>query len=564
MQDRAAQLGDKVVYQIYVRSFNDSNGDGIGDLRGITQRLDYLKRLGVDYLWITPFFSSPQNDNGYDVADYRSVEPMFGTMEDFDELSREARARGIGLMLDMVFNHTSTSHEWFRRALAGDPRYLAYYKFVDAAPDATAANPGEPPTNWASKFGGSAWEYVPALHKWYLRLFDVSQADLNWDNPEVRAELADVVRFWKAKDVSGFRFDVVNLISKPERLENDLEGDGRRFYTDGPHVHEYLQELVREGGIEDMVTVGEMSSTSIENCIRYTAPRYHELTQAFSFHHLKVDYAGGDKWALAEPDIPRLRGLLRDWQERMTAGGGWNALFWSNHDQPRPNSRFGDCSTRELWRRSSELLPVCTHLLRGTPYVYQGEELRMTNPDFTSIDQYRDVESLNYYKILQDEGATPEEAFRIVRERSRDDSRTPVQWDGDANAGFTSGTPWIGIPANHAFVNAADEMADPDSVWSFYRRIIALRKECPVIQAGDVRFLDAASEKVIAYERTLGDAARGPRRLVVACNFGGTDAAALPAGEVEGGSVLIENCDEHRIQDGTLVLGPWCAVAFAW
>ena len=564
MQDRAAQLGDKVVYQIYVRSFNDSNGDGIGDLRGITQRLDYLKRLGVDYLWITPFFSSPQNDNGYDVADYRSVEPMFGTMEDFDELSREARARGIGLMLDMVFNHTSTSHEWFRRALAGDPRYLAYYKFVDAAPDATAANPGEPPTNWASKFGGSAWEYVPALHKWYLRLFDVSQADLNWDNPEVRAELADVVRFWKAKDVSGFRFDVVNLISKPERLENDLEGDGRRFYTDGPHVHEYLQELVREGGIEDMVTVGEMSSTSIENCIRYTAPRYHELTQAFSFHHLKVDYAGGDKWALAEADIPRLRGLLRDWQERMTAGGGWNALFWSNHDQPRPNSRFGDCSTRELWRRSSELLPVCTHLLRGTPYVYQGEELRMTNPDFTSIDQYRDVESLNYYKILQDEGATPEEAFRIVRERSRDDSRTPVQWDGGANAGFTSGTPWIGIPANHAFVNAADEMADPDSVWSFYRRIIALRKECPVIQAGDVRFLDAASEKVIAYERTLGDAARGPRRLVVACNFGGTDAAALPAGEVEGGSVLIENCDEHRIQDGTLVLGPWCAVAFAW
>ena len=564
MQDRAAQLGDKVVYQIYVRSFNDSNGDGIGDLRGITQRLDYLKELGVDYLWITPFFSSPQNDNGYDVADYRSVEPMFGTMADFDELSREAKARGIGLMLDMVFNHTSTSHEWFRRALSGDPKYLAYYKFVDAAPDATAAKPGEPPTNWVSKFGGSAWEYVPALHKWYLHLFDVSQADLNWDNPEVRAELADVVRFWKAKGVSGFRFDVVNLISKPERLEDDFEGDGRRFYTDGPHVHEYLQELVREGGIEGMVTVGEMSSTSIENCIRYTAPRYHELTQAFSFPHPKVDYAGGDQWALAEPDIPRLRGLLSDWQEQMTAGGGWNALFWSNHDQPRPNSRFGDCSTRELWRRSSELLPVCIHLLRGTPYVYQGEELGMTNPDFTSIDQYRDVESLNYYKILQDEGATPEEAFHIVRERSRDDSRTPVQWDGSANAGFTSGTPWIGIPANHAYVNAADEMADPDSVWSFYRRIIALRKECPVVQAGDVRFLDAASDKVIAYERTLEGAASGPRRLVVACNFSGADAAALPADALDGGSVLIENCDDHRIQDGTLVLGPWCAVALAW
>ena len=404
MQDRAEQLGDKVVYQIYVRSFNDSNGDGIGDLKGITERLDYLKRLGVDYLWITPCFVSPQNDNGYDVANYREVDPMFGTMDDFGELSREARTRGIGLMLDMVFNHTSTSHQWFQKALTGDPKYLAYYKFVDAAPGATADNPGKPPTNWVSKFGGNAWEYVPSLNTWYLHLFDVSQADLNWDNPEVRAELVDVVKFWKAKGVSGFRFDVVNLISKPAVLEDDDEGDGRRFYTDGPHVHEYLQELVRESGIDGMVTVGEMSSTSIENCIRYSAPQYHEFSQTFSFHHLKVDYLNGDKWALQEPDIPALRSLLRDWQEQMTAGGGWNALFWSNHDQPRPNSRFGDCSTKESWRRSSELLATCTHLMRGTPYIYQGEELGMTNPDHISISQYRDVESLNYYQIHQDEG----------------------------------------------------------------------------------------------------------------------------------------------------------------
>lgn len=563
MEDRAQQLGDKVIYQIYVRSFNDSNADGIGDLKGITQRLDYLEKLGVDYLWLTPFFVSPQNDNGYDVADYRAVEPMFGTMADFDELVAEAKQHHLGLMLDMVFNHTSTSHAWFQKALAGDPKYLAYYKFVDAAPDATEENPGNPPTNWVSKFGGSAWEYVPSLNKWYLHLFDKSQADLNWDNPEVRAELVDVVKFWKDKGVSGFRFDVVNLISKPAVFEDDKEGDGRRFYTDGPHVHEYLQELVHNSGIDDMVTVGEMSSTSIENCIHYTAPRYHELTQAFSFHHLKVDYGHGDKWELAEPDIPALRELLKSWQEEMTRGGGWNALFWSNHDQPRPNTRFGDCSTEESWRRTSELLAICSHLLRGTPYIYQGEELGMTDPDFTDISAYRDVESLNYYQILQDEGKTPEEAFHIVSRRSRDNSRTPVQWDGSENAGFTAGTPWIGIPKNHVRINAEAEVTDPASVWSFYHKLIELRKTTPVIQKGSVRFLDALSDKAIVYERVLEDAAAGPKQLIVCCNFSGKDQDALPEKAVSGLSPFVSNCDDFRIEEGTLHLGPWAAIAFA-
>lgn len=564
MQDRAAELGGKVVYQIYVRSFNDSNGDGIGDLRGITQRLGYLKDLGVDYLWLTPFFASPQRDNGYDVADYRSVEPMYGTMEDFDELVRKARELGIGLMLDMVFNHTSTSHAWFQRALSGDPKYLAYYKFVDAAPGATAEDPGEPPTNWLSKFGGSAWEYVPSLGKWYLHLFDVSQADLNWDNPEVRAELADVVRFWKQKGVSGFRFDVVNLISKPERFEDDDEGDGRRFYTDGPHVHEYLRELVHETGIDGMITVGEMSSTSIESCIRYSAPRYHELSQTFSFHHLKVDYQNGDKWALAEPDILALRSILADWQEKMTAEGGWNALFWSNHDQPRPNSRFGDCSTKESWRRSSELIALANHLLRGTPYIYQGEELGMTDPDFSSIDEYRDIESLNYYQILQDQGRTPEEAFRIISRRSRDNGRTPVQWDAGSNAGFTTGTPWIGIPENHVTINAEAEVGDPSSVWSFYHELIELRKKLPIIQKGSIRFLDALSDKVIAYERTLEDATPGPTRIVVLCNFSGEAQPALASDALAGSSLLIADADDMAQKEGILVLGPWTAAAFSW
>ncbi len=551
--EQALRLGSKVVYQIYIKSFQDTTGNGMGDLRGITTRLDYLADLGVDYLWITPFFPSPQNDNGYDVSDYRAVEPMFGTMEDFEELSREARKRGMSLMLDMVFNHTSTEHEWFQRALAGDPKYLAYYKFVDATPDATAEDPGEPPTNWESKFGGNAWEYVPSLNKWYLHLFDVTQADLDWDNPQVRAELVDVLRFWRSKGVDAFRFDVVNLVSKPATWENDYEGDGRRFYTDGPHIHEYLQELVREGDIDGLLTVGEMSSTSVDNCIRYSNPACHELSMAFSFHHLKVDYPNGEKWALMEPDIAKLREIFATWQERVTEGGGWNALFWSNHDQPRPNSRFGAVATREDWKRSSEMLALCTHLMRGTPYIYQGEELGMTNPDFTSIDQYRDVESINYYQILQERGHSPEDAFRIVHERSRDDSRTPVQWDDSPHAGFSSVEPWIGVSNNCHWLNAAAEVDDPDSVYSFFKRLISLRKEEPIIQGGSIEFMESPSEKVIAYRRTLGHEC-----LLVQCNF---SCEQQPALVHTGGTVLVSNYDEPG-NDTTL--RPWEATATIW
>ena len=548
--EQARKLGSKVVYQIYIKSFQDTTGNGMGDLRGITTRLDYLADLGVDYLWITPFFPSPQNDNGYDVSDYCAIEPIYGTMEDFDDLSREARARGIGLMLDMVFNHTSTEHEWFKKALSGDPRYLAYYKFVDAAPDATPENPGEPPTNWESKFGGNAWEYVPSLNKWYLHLFDVTQADLNWDNPEVRKELAEVLHFWRGKGVNAFRFDVVNLISKPAVLEDDYEGDGRRFYSDGPHIHEYLQELVRLGDIDGLMTVGEMSSTSLESCIGYSNPANHELSMVFNFHHLKVDYLGGEKWALAEPDIVGLRNLFGTWQERMTAGGGWNALFWSNHDQPRPNSRFGD--TDRYWYESSTMLGLCTHLMRGTPYIYQGEELGQTITDYTSIDQYRDVESLNYYRILQERGCTPEEAFAIVHARSRDDGRTPMAWDASEHAGFTHGTPWLRLVGNYPTINAAAEMEDPHSVRSFFKRLIGIRKAEEVIQRGDVRFLDAPSDKVIAYERTLGDT-----RVVVQCNLSGDEQPALAT---EGSEVLVSNNEDESAG----VLRPWEGTARIW
>ena len=486
---------DKVVYQVYPKSFKDSNGDGEGDIPGIIQKLDYLKELGIDYLWITPVFLSPMNDNGYDVADYYKINPQFGTMKDMEELIAECNKREIGLMLDMVFNHTSTDHEWFQRALAGEKEYQDYYIFKDGAPDKT-------PTNWQSKFGGSAWEYVPALGKWYLHLFDVSQADLNWNNPKVREELKKVIRFWKEKGVKGFRFDVVNLISKPEIFENDPEGDGRRFYTDGPHVHEYLKELTADTGIEDMITVGEMSSTSLENCIRYSAPEEKELSMCFSFHHLKVDYKGGDKWSLMEPDRMALKGLFEKWQEGMQEKNGWNALFWCNHDQPRIVSRMGD--EKHYWKESAKMLAAATHMMRGTPYIYQGEELGMTNAHYQDISQYHDVESLNYYKILLDQGKTKEEALKILAARSRDNGRTPMQWSSEKNAGFSEAEPWITVPENYREINAEKEIKETDSIYSFYKKLIALRKEKKAVSKGMIEFLEKENPNVLAYKRTCG------------------------------------------------------------
>ena len=521
-----ANFQDKVVYQIYPKSFCDTNGDGLGDLPGVTAKLDYLRDLGVDYLWLTPFFPSPQRDNGYDVADYRAIDPRFGTMEDLETLVREADKRGIGLMLDMVFNHTSTSHEWFQRALAGEKKYQDYYIFKEGSPD-------QPPTNWVSKFGGPAWEYLPALGKWYLHLFDVSQADLNWENPAVRAELAAILRFWKGKGIKGFRFDVVNLISKPAVFEDDHQGDGRRFYTDGRNVHRYLQELVAAGGIEGMITVGEMSSTTLENCIGYTDPARHELTMTFSFHHLKVDYKDGDKWALMPPDHMALKNLFTLWQEGMQAGHGWNALFWCNHDQPRAVSRFGD-DGGPCWKQSAKMLGTAIHMMRGTPYIYQGEELGMTNAHFASIGQYRDVESLNYYHILQQQGKTPAQAMEIIQQRSRDNGRTPMQWDASAHAGFTTGTPWIGVVDNYRTINAAAEVGDPDSIYSYYKQLVALRKQRPVIQSGRIEFLYKDDPDLLAYRRwdETGE-------LLVLCNLTAHDApVALPQGWQNAGVLL--------------------------
>ena len=533
---KMSDFRNSTVYQIYVKSFCDSNGDGIGDINGIRQKLDYLQDLGIDYLWITPFFKSPMNDNGYDVADYLAINPMFGTMEDVDALIREAKEHNIRLMFDMVFNHTSTDHEWFQKALTGDPKYMNYYMFRDPVD-------GHAPTNWVSKFGGNAWEYVPSLGKYYLHLFDVSQADLNWENPEVREELKNVIRFWKAKGVAGFRFDVVNLISKPDVLEDDFQGDGRRFYTDGPRIHQHLQELVGDTGIADYMTVGEMSSTSLDNCLRYANPDEKELKMVFSFHHLKVDYKNGQKWALMEPDFNELRSLFVKWQEGMQDGNAWNAVFWCNHDQPRAVSRFGD--DKKYWKESAKMLASLIHLMRGTPYIYEGEELGITNPGYTDISQYQDVESTNYYRILmEEEGRSKEEALEIIGARSRDNGRTPMQWDGSEKAGFTDGTPWLGIPANHSYINVEAEQKDPDSILNYYKKLVALRKEYEIIADGEIRFTDAGNENIISYDRMLDG-----QKLSVFCNLRGTEQALGTAFEAPAGKILIGNYADTAASD---------------
>lgn len=539
-----ADFSNKVIYQIYPKSFKDSNGDGIGDLRGVAEKLDYLKDLGVDYLWLTPFFVSPQRDNGYDVADYRNIDPMFGTMEDLDNLIAEGEKRNIGLMFDMVFNHTSTSHEWFRRALAGEKKYQDYYIFKEGAPD-------QPPTNWQSKFGGSAWEYVSSLGKWYLHLFDVTQADLNWKNPEVREELKEVIRFWKAKGVKGFRFDVVNLISKPEIWEDDFEGDGRKFYTDGPYVHEYLKELVRDTGIEDYVTVGEMSSTTLEHCIRYSGAEEKELSMCFNFHHLKVDYKDGNKWELMEPDYMELKVIFEKWQMGMQRGNAWNTLFWCNHDQPRIVSRFGN--EGEYWKESAKMLAGMIHLMRGTPYIYQGEEIGMTNPHYTSIEQYADVESRNYYEILLNEGKTKEEALEILAARSRDNSRTPMQWTDERYCGFSDTKPWIPVSDNFEKINVKKQKQDRDSILEFYKKLIMLRKEKEVIARGNIEFMEVENAGVLAYTRCLDK-----QKLLVCCNFRDVESQMEFTQEWKSGRKILGNYEEnHKNNYKVLTLRPY-------
>ncbi|MGL6166719.1 MAG: alpha,alpha-phosphotrehalase [Fusobacteriaceae bacterium] len=500
-----------VVYQIYPRSFCDSNGDGIGDIKGIITKLDYLKKLDVDVIWTTPMYVSPMMDNGYDIADYYNIDPIFGTMNDFHELLNEVHKKEMKLIMDMVINHTSTEHFWFKEALKGpENKYHNYYIWKDGTPEIL-------PNNWTSKFGGSAWKYVESLNKYYLHLFDVTQADLNWENPELREDIYKMINYWLEKGIDGFRLDVINLISKEQDFRDDdyktATSDGRKFYTDGPRVHEFLKELTDKtfGKYPGSLTVGEMSSTTVKNCIEYTKPENKELSMVFNFHHLKVDYPNGEKWALGEMNFKSLKNLLFQWQVEMQKGNGWSAVFWCNHDQPRIVSRFGN---ENYLKESAKMLGTVIHMLRGTPYIYQGEEIAMTNPHFKSIDEYRDIEALNNYNLLLQKGKTVEEAIQILDQKSRDNSRTPIQWDNSLNSGFTNGVPWIKVAKNYESLNTEENLKDFDSVFYHYKKLIELRKNYKIISTGDFIPMYENHEKIFGYLRILED-----EKLLVINNF---------------------------------------------
>ncbi|WP_247905517.1 alpha,alpha-phosphotrehalase [Streptococcus anginosus] len=517
----------KVVYQIYPKSFKDTTGNGIGDFQGIIEKIPYLKELGVDMVWLNPFYPSPQRDNGYDISDYTAVNPLFGTMSDFEEMVQVGKEYGIDFMLDMVLNHCSTEHEWFQKALAGDPYYQDFFFLRDE------------PTDWLSKFGGSAWAPFGTTGKYYLHLFDVTQADLNWRNPHVRKELFKVVNFWRNKGVKGFRFDVINLIGKDEVLENCPENDGKPAYTDKPIVHDYLHMLNEAtfGQADSFITVGEMSATTIENCILYTDPARHELSMAFNFHHLKVDYENGQKWSLKKFDFEELKRLFHTWGKEMSDHDGWSALFWNNHDQPRALNRFVD--VQHFRNEGATMLAASIHLSRGTPYIYMGEEIGMVDPDYDSMADYVDVESINAYQMLLEQGKTLEEAFAIIQAKSRDNSRTPMQWDDSANAGFTTGIPWLKAGKSYPEINVENEMQGP--IFTFYQKLIALRKELPIIAEGSYRPVYEDSQQVYAFERQLG-----AEKLLVLNNFYPDPITIDILPEYQNGEVLLSNYEEAQ------------------
>ncbi|MDF3828353.1 MULTISPECIES: alpha,alpha-phosphotrehalase [unclassified Pseudocitrobacter] len=535
-----------VIYQIYPKSFQDTTGSGTGDLRGVTYRLDYLKTLGVDAIWLTPFYVSPQVDNGYDVANYTAIDPAYGTLDDFDELVAEAKARGIRIVLDMVLNHSSTQHAWFRESLNKKSPYREFYIWRDG-------EPGTPPNNWRSKFGGNAWQWHAESEQYYLHLFAPEQADLNWENPAVRAELKKVCEFWADRGVDGLRLDVVNLISKDQAFPSDPDGDGRRFYTDGPRAHEFLQEMSRDVFTpRELMTVGEMSSTSLENCQQYAALDGRELSMTFNFHHLKVDYPGGEKWTLAKPDYVALKALFSHWQQGMH-NRAWNALFWCNHDQPRIVSRFGDEGEYRL--PAAKMLAMVLHGMQGTPYVYQGEEIGMTNPHFTQITDYRDVESHNMFAERLAQGQDAQTLLAILASKSRDNSRTPMQWNGEAHGGFTTGTPWIALCDNYEAINVDTALNDPNSVFYTYQQLIALRKTTPILTWGDYQDLLPDHPSLWCYRRQW----QGQTLLVVA-NLSAELQHWQPDAPHGDWTALISNYDEVASAPSEMTLRPFEAV----
>ena len=533
---------ESVVYQIYPRSFMDSNGDGIGDIKGITSKLDYLKELGIDVIWLSPVYQSPNDDNGYDISDYQAIMQEFGNMEDFDEMLAAAHERGIKIMMDLVVNHTSDEHRWFveSRKSKNNP-YRDYYIWRDA-------KDGREPNNWGSCFGGSAWQYDETTDMYFLHLFSKKQPDLNWDNKVVRREVFDMMTWWLEKGVDGFRMDVISMISKVPGLpdgpkdKDALYGDFGPSVINGPHVHDYLKEMRKEVLSKfDTITVGETSGVTVEEAVKYAADDESELNMVFQFEQNDLDGGEHGKWNLNKIYLPDLKAVLNRWQTYLE-GKAWNSLYWSNHDQPRIVSRLGN-DTEAYRELSAKMLATCLHMMKGTPYIYQGEELGMTNVPFASMDEFRDIESINAYREYTENGIiAPEDMMKYLNYKSRDNARTPMQWSDEENGGFTKGTPWIKINPSYTTINAKEQMEREDSVFHYYQKLISLRKKEPVIVYGTFALLMPEDEDIFMYTRTYEQ-----EKLLVICNFSQKERELEIPEEWERGTILLGNYKDAAV-----------------
>ena len=541
---------ESVVYQIYPKSFKDSNGDGIGDIRGIIQKLDYLKELGVNVLWISPMLESPQDDNGYDISDYRRIYKEYGTMEDYEELLSEAHKRDIRILMDLVVNHTSDEHNWFieSRKSKANP-YRDYYIWKDPVN-------GKEPNNWGGAFGGSAWEYDPQTQMYYMHLFSKKQPDLNWENEKVRQEVYDMMKFWCDKGIDGFRMDVISMISKDQsfpdgEMNNSLYGDFGPYCVHGPRIHEFLQEMNREVLSKyDIMTVGETSGVTIEEAQKYAGESRNELNMVFQFEHVENGSGDYGKWTTEKYDFKEFKRIMIKWQEELQ-GKAWNSLFLGNHDQPRSVSRFGN-DNPAYRETSAKMLATCLHMMQGTPYVYQGEELGMTNIYFDKLEDYRDIESINFFTELTEAGLmTPEYMMKCLMLRSRDNARTPMQWDDSEQAGFTDGESWIKVNPNYKEINAAQQLEDPNSIFHYYQKLIRLRKEKDIIVYGGFEPLYRDDEQIFAYIRR-----QEQEKLLTVCNFSDKNAEMEIPEEFKGAECLITNLD-RTVFEGKIVLKPY-------
>lgn len=541
-----------VVYQIYPRSFNDSNGDGIGDLQGIIEKLDYLKLLGVDIIWLSPVYDSPNDDNGYDIRNYQEIMNEFGTMVDFDRLLTEVHKREMKLVMDLVVNHTSDEHEWFVQSKKStDNPYRDFYNW-------RKGKNGKEPNNWGSVFGGSAWEYDETTQEYYLHLFSKKQPDLNWENPTLRQEVYRMMKYWLDKGIDGFRMDVINFISKQPGLPDGVQiqgqqfGDGSPYFINGPRIHEFLQEMNKEVlSNYPVMTVGEMPGAAPEDAILYTDPERHEVNMIFTFEHMNLDSVNGSKWNLKPLNLVDLKENLAKWQTALH-NKGWNSLYWNNHDQPRIVSRFGN--DQEYRVESAKMLAACLHFMQGTPYIYQGEEIGMTNVKFTSLDEYRDIETINMYNERKAQGYSHEEIMASIYAKGRDNARTPMQWDDSEHGGFTAGTPWIKINPRYDEINVENALNDPDSIFYFYQKLISLRKELDIIVEGDFNLLLKDHPKLFAYERNLKD-----ETLIVVCNFSKDEVAIEDEAirtRLQGDKIILSN----YAPETTGILRPYEAV----